>query len=262
MTLFMHEWKRNGKSLLIWSLCVGLLCMGCLFLYESVADPMAEMAGAFSEMGAFSMALGMDKVSLSTLEGFYAIEIAIMMSLGGAMFAAMTGAAIVAKEEEGHTSEFLNTLPIGRTRILLEKYFTMVTLIFAFQLICIGLIFIGFAGMGSYPDRKCFLLYHGACFLMQLEIGSIAFLMSAVLKKKPVGAALGLSVFLYMVDLMCRVVSALENAKYITPYYFSNATDIFSEGEINPVMAGISLGVTVITLILSVVIYKKRDLAA
>lgn len=262
MTLFIHECKRNRKNLFIWSVCVGALCFGCLLLYDSLESSIADMSHMFSQMGAFSAALGMNKVSLATLEGFYAVEIAIMLSLGGAMFAAMTGSSLVAKEEEGHTSEFLNTLPIGRGRIIVEKYAAMTGLILAFQIICIVFVLLGFACMGSGLTIENFCRYHAACFLMQMEIGSISFLISATVTKKPTGAALGMTVFLYLIDLMCRVVPALENAKYITPYYFSNAADIFSEGAVRPVMVGISVGITLGSFLLSLVIYHRRDLTA
>lgn len=262
MTLWKHECRMNGKSLAIWSLCVGFICFGCLLMYGSIQDSMADMADMFAGMGAFSTALGMDKVSIATIEGYYAIEIAIMLSLGGAMFAAMTGACMVAKEEEGHTSEFLNTLPLGRTRIILEKYTAMLVLVFAFQVICILLVLAGFLCMGGKPDTGNFIRYHAACFLMQVEIGSISFLLSVWMKKRPIGAALGLTVLLYVVDLMCRVVPALKNAKYITPFYFSNASDIFSQGSVSLPMAAVSLGIVFLTFILSLVIYNKRDLVA
>ncbi|MBQ9135401.1 MAG: ABC transporter permease subunit [Lachnospiraceae bacterium] len=260
MVLFWHECRQNRKNLFIWALCVGALCFGCLLLYGSLEESMEDMAGMFSELGAFSMALGMDKINIGTLEGFYAIEIALILSLGGALFAALTGSAICAKEEEGHTAEFIHTLPVSRSSILVQKYGAMVGLMVVFEIINILLILAGFTCMGSMPDMEKFVLYHGACFLMHLEIGSICFLLSAVMKKKPTGAALGLSVFLYLADLLCRVLPDLENAKYITPYYYANAADIFAEGSINPVMLGTGVVVSVLSFLLALLIYNKRDI--
>ena len=40
MTLLKQEWKMNIKSLLIWTLCVGLCCSGCILLFDSVAESM------------------------------------------------------------------------------------------------------------------------------------------------------------------------------------------------------------------------------
>lgn len=262
MTLWLHECKSNRKNLLIWSLSVGVLCFGCLLMYNSLETSMSEMSEMFSQMGSFSAALGMNKVSIGTLEGYYAIEIAIILSLGGAMYAAMTGAAMVAKEEEGHTSEFLNTMPIGRISVILEKYGAMTALILLFQVIVIGFVVLGFVCMGSRPSPEPFCRFHAASFLMQLEIGSISFLFSAAMKKKPIGAALGLTIFLYLTDLMCRVVPALEKAKYITPFYFSNGADIFAEGAWDVKLLGISLIITVLCGGGAVLWYRHRDLAA
>ena len=78
MTVLKHEMKINAKSLLIWTLCVGLSCFGCILLYTSMEDSIKGMADSFSDMGVMSQALGMDKMSLATLSGYYATEIAII----------------------------------------------------------------------------------------------------------------------------------------------------------------------------------------
>ena len=51
---------------------------------------------------------------------------------------------------------------------------------------------------------------------------------------------MGLSVLLYAADVMCRVVPDLEALKYITPFYFSNAADIFVNGRVErgPALTG------------------------
>lgn len=262
MTLLRHEMKMNRKALLIWALSVGVLCAGCILLFKSLEESMRGMADAYSEMGAFSAALGMDKLSVSTLEGFYGTEIALMFAVGGAMFAAMTGAAMLSKEEEGHTCEFLLTLPLGRGVVVLGKYAAMALLVFAFNVLTVLLILAGFAGIGDMPEMKTFALYHGAQLLMQLEIGSLCFLVSAISKRRQMGLSLGLAMLLYMADLLCRVIPDLENLKYITPYYFSNGADIFANGNVEGAMAAISLIVTLTAVVGAFIVYKKRDLAA
>lgn len=262
MTLLKHEIKMNLKSLLIWALSMGVLCAGCLLLFDSLEESMQGMADAYSNMGAFSVALGMDKLSVSTLEGFYATEIALMFAVGGAMFAAMTGAAMLSKEEEGHTGEFLFALPMGRRTAVLGKYAAVVFLVFLFNVMTVLLVLAGFAGMGEMLDTKTFLLYHGAQFLMQLEIGSVCFFISAVSKRRQLGASLGLAMVLYMADLMCRIIPDLENLKYVTPYYFSNGADIFSGRQLEGRMVVISLCVTFLSVIAAMLVYEKRDLSA
>lgn len=267
MTLLQHEWKLNIKSLLIWSICVGFSCFGCICLFGGLEETMDQMADAYAQMGAFSTALGLDKISVSTMEGFYATEVALVYAIGGAMFGAMMGASMIAKEEEGHTSEFLNTLPLGRGYIVFWKYISMLTLIFLFNLICVLWEAAGFFSAGAlFPLKDFFLgklvLFHEAQMLMHVEVGSVCFLISALCRKKQVGAALGLAMLLYGADLMCRIVPDIENLKYVTPYYFSNAADIFISGKIEGGMAGICMFVIVLAAAGAAAIYQKRDLAA
>lgn len=262
MTILKHELKMSFKTLLVWMFCVGFTCLGCILLFESLKESMEGMAQAYADMGAFSTALGLDKMSVSTMEGFFATEVALIYAIGGAMFAAMAGVVILSKEEEGHTSEFLYTLPLGRGYIVFWKYLSMIGQVLLFNMGCICLCFIGFAGAGEMPGGKELALFYGTQFLMHLEIGSICFLISAFCKRKQVGAALGFAVLLYVMDLMCRIVPDIENLKYITPYYFSNAADIFTKNSVDGVMPGIAVGVTVLAAGGAMVIYQKRDLAA
>lgn len=262
MTLLKHEMKMNLKALLIWSCCIGFSCFGCLLLFGSLKDTMDQMADVYAQMGSFSAALGLDRLSISTMEGFYATEIALIFAIGGAMFAAMTGAVMLSKEEEGHTSEFLYTLPWRRTQIVWWKYASMAALIVLFQIICILWELPGFAIAGEVPPTEEYLLYHGAQLLMQIEVGSICFLISSVCKKKQIGAGLGLAVLFYLMDMMCRIVPDIEKLKYVTPYYYSNAADIFTTGTVSKSMVGIGILVAVVTAVSAAEIYKRRDLAA
>lgn len=260
MHLFCQECKMNLKMLLIWAFCVGGLSLGCLCLYDSVEESMGEMSEAFADMGVFSEALGMDKIGIGTLEGYYAVEISILISLGGAMFAAMLGAGIVAKEEEGHTCEFLNALPLSRGRIIGEKYAAMVVLLAVFHGICVAFSLVGFAWMESMPDMGHFAGYHGAVFLMCLEIGTICFLLSALQSRKPLGLSIGIAVLLYLLDLFCRVVPALEKLKVLNPFSYSNGADIFSGIKPSTGTWAVGTAATVLALGLAVRTYWRRDL--
>ncbi len=261
MVILKHELKMNIKQLFIWMICVGASCLGCILLFNGLKESMEEMALAYAQMGTFSTALGLDKMNVSTMEGFYATEVAIIFAIGGAMFAAMAGVMVLSKEEEGHTAEFLYTLPLGRFIIVFWKYLSVAVQIFLFNFGCICLCLAGFAIAGEMPPGRELLLFHGAQFLMHLEVGSVCFLISACCKRKQTGAALGFAVLLYVVDLMCRIVPDIENLKYVTPYYFSNAADIFVKESVDGTMLWIAVCVMVLTTGLAAVIYQKRDLS-
>lgn len=262
MILYRHEMKMNWKSLLIWTLCVGGMCFGCILLYGSLQDSIKGMADAYSNMGAMSTALGMDKMSLATLTGYYATEIAMMHGLGGAMFAAILGSGILSKEEAGHTSEFLNVLPIGRVSVAVQKYLALITNILLLNLVCIGLYLLGFVIMGEEIGGKEMMLYHLAALIMQIEIGTVCFLISAFTRRNMIGAGLGISILLFAVDMMCRIIPAIEDMKYITPFYYANAADIFTDGKINITMLFIAAFVILVSFGAACVRYKTKDLAS
>lgn len=262
MTLLKQEWKMNFKSLLIWTLCVGFCCSGCILLFESVAESMQEMGQMFAQMGNFSAAFGMDKVSIATLAGFYATEISIIFLVGGAMFAAMTGAVLLSKEEEGHTMEFLHTMPVSRTYIYLWKYVALLLLILVFNLVCIGLDIIGFLVIGEEIAMTEYVEYHVLALVMQIEVGSICYLISAVCRRKQIGLALGLAVLFYLMDIMCNIVPDLEFLKFFTPFYYANAAQIYSGGDSRMGLMVLGLAVTAVVIIAGGLVYKKRDMAA
>lgn len=262
MVLWKHEWRQNYKTFIIFCLTVGICCSGCILLFDSVAEQMGQMAESFAGMGSFSAAFGMDKISMATLEGFYAVEINLIFSLGGAMFAAMTGAALLSKEEEGHTAEFLHTLPIGRRNIVISKYTALVAMILALNIV--GMLFeiVGICFVGEEFMWTEYLWYHALSGLMQLEIGSVCFLVSACSKKKQIGMSLGLAILLYLADVMCRVVPDLEKVKYVTPFYYCNAADIFSGSEPDMVCVGAGIAVVAVSVVSAVMFYLKRDITS
>lgn len=260
MILYKHEMKINLRSLIIWTLCIGMLCFGCILLYSSLEDSIQELADSYSNMGAMSAALGMDKMSLATMRGYYATEIAMMHGLGGAMFAAILGTGLLSKEESAHTTEFLNVLPIGRESIVFWKYLSLASNILLLNLICTGLYVFGFAIMGEEVGVKEMVLYHFASCLMQLEVGSLCFMVSAFVKKNIIGAGLGIAILLFAADMMCRIVPAIEKLKYITPFYYSNAADIFSEGKVDSAMLAIGVVIIFVSYAAAWGVYRSKDL--
>ncbi|NBJ93985.1 ABC transporter permease subunit [Parablautia muri] len=259
MTLFIQELKMGRKQLLAWTICIGICCFGCILLFQGLEETMEEMGDVYAQMGAFATALNLDRMDAGTMEGFFATEISMIFAVGGAMFAAMMGICMLTKEEEGHTVEFLNTLPFGRNYIVVWKYIAMTALIALLNGICLCWELLGFICAGEMMPLRELLLFHGAQFLMHLEVGSICFLASVFCRKKQMGASLGFAILLYGMDLMCRIVPDLKNLKYVTPYYFSNAAEIFINGSIEGKMVGISVVVIVFCGCAAAVLYKRKD---
>lgn len=89
MIILLHELRQNRKTHLIWTLVLGFICYGFIGLYQSVENQLTGVADLYANMGDVTKALGMDKISIATLEGYYATEIGLMFGLGAGMFASM-----------------------------------------------------------------------------------------------------------------------------------------------------------------------------
>lgn len=261
-TIYKHEMKILYKTLLIWTLTVGGMCFVCILLFNSMKEEMEGMAESFSQMGAFADAFGMSQLSIATLEGFYSTEVGTIHSLGAAMFAAIISMIMLSKEEDGHTSEFLFTLPVSRGKVITSKLIAVITNVIIFNVISVGAYTLGIVILGEDIDFDRFFLYHGMQLLMHLEIAGICFGLSAFMKKNKLGLGLGIVMIFYAYDLMSRVIPDLSDYKILSPFSYSNAADIFSTGQVE--VPALVLGIVVMTVcvIAAYIRYGKRDLAA
>lgn len=257
-----HELRQSRKSLLIWAISVGLGSALCILLYESVADSMKDISSLYQDMGDLSKALGMDKVSLATLGGYYAAEIALIYSLGATMFSALLGINLLAKEEDGHTAEFLLTLPLGRQKVVTHKYISLLINCLLFNVIAISFECLALMKVAMPFDKTAFASYHLLVLLLQVEMGSLAFAFSALVKKKIAGLAMGLVLFTDFMDIICRIVEDVDFLKYLTPFYYANATDRFAKGDMNWLMIAIAFATSISSVFIARIIYAKRDINA
>ena len=221
MTIFMHEMKQNAKPLAVWCAIVGGMIFLCMILFPEMLGQMDSVNDLFSEMGDFTAAFGMDRISFAEPMGFYGIECGNVLGIGGALFAAYLGVRLLSKEEGGHTAEFLLTHPVSRARVVAEKLAALLVQLVLFNAVCICLSLLSFTGIGEEPAAREFALFHLAQFCLQLEIGCICFGASALARRGNVGAGLGLAALLYFLNLIGNISEAAEFLHYITPFHYA-----------------------------------------
>lgn len=258
--IYGHEMRQYWKTLLLWAVCVGGMGMACILLYSSMQEEMAGMAENFAAMGNFAAAFGMDRLSIATLKGFYATEVGTIHELGGAMFAAVISMTMLSKEEDGHTGEFLFSLPIARGKVVLVKWCVVCTNLLLFHLLCIMFYGMGFALLGEGIPGKELLAYHAMQLLLGLEIAGICFAVSAFFRQNRLGVGLGLVLLFYAYDLVSRVAPEMEKQSFISPFSYANASKILSTGEIGAGGALLGTGVLILALGTACVKYTGKDL--
>ncbi len=260
MILVKHELKINFKQLFIWSGVVGLVVFGLMIIYPEWSAGMEDMAMMFEKMGSFTKAFGLDKIDMATATGYYSVESGTMIAIGGAMFSALLGTGMLAKEEANHTAEFLLTTPNSRRHIISQKLLSLTLLIIIFNAFILLAALLGFASIGESISSTIF-LYHLALLIMQLEIGYLCFGISAFLKRFSFGLGIAISLLLYFINVLSNMSEDLNAFNYITPFYYSDGARIFSSNTIELEYVGIGLAVSLLSIFFAYTKYIKKDIA-
>ena len=183
MTILKAELRRGAKALILWTVVIGFLLGICILIYPEMESQMNEISGMFSEMGSFSAAFGMDRVNFGEFMGFFAVECGNVLGLGGALFGALLGIGALAGEEKEGTAEFLLTHPVSRRSVLLQKLGAVLLQILILNGAVLGISLVSALLVGEAPEGKTFVLLFLAYLILQMEIASICFGISAFLSR-------------------------------------------------------------------------------
>ena len=260
MTLMLFELKRNRLSLAVWTAAIALLLLVCLAIFPDMKGQVNELNAAFSSMGSFTEAFGMDQLNFGELMGFYGLECGNILGIGGAFFAAYIGVNALAGEEKNRTAEYLLTHPVSRSSVVFEKLACVLCQILILNAVSMLTSLIAVRAIGESLQMKEFLLLHAAYLLLQAEIAAVCFAVSAALRRSGIGAGLGLAAVLYFLNLIANITEDAEWLKYITPFGYAEAADIITNAEIAPVPAAIGCLVTAAGIAAAFIIYDQKDI--
>ena len=260
MTIVFHEIRQNWQTCLLWTASIALLLTMCIFLYPEMEGEVAGLNLMFSSMGSFTKAFGMDQLDIGSFAGFYAVECGTILGLGGAFFACLTGASMLAKEECGRTAEFLLSHPVSRRKIVIKKFMALMMQIIVMN----GVLFLtaaaDIAGIGEAIPWTDLLLIHVSSLLMQIELGAICFAVSAFLSGNSAGLAMGMALTAYFLNLAANISDKAAFLKNITPFGYSDAADVVSEGQLNTPLLLLGLILSAACLLLACFRYAKKDI--
>ncbi len=261
MTIFKHEMKRNLLSLIIWSGAIAFLLATSVLIYPEMSKQMGDFNDLFANMGNFSAAFGMDQLNFGEFGGYFGVECGNTLGLGGAFFAAIIGISALAKEEKERTADFLLAHPISRVRVIAEKYLAVLVQIFVLNLAICAVVSLAVLIIGENPDMKPILLLLFAYLILQFEIATISFAISAFLKGNGLGIGLGIAFVFYFANILSNLTEEAKFLKYITPYGYSDGAYIITNSAIEWKYMAVGIGVTVVCAVLAFFKYSKKDIA-
>jgi ABC-2 type transport system permease protein len=263
--IFKREISRNLKSLIIWSIVIGGLVLLMLSIYPQFNmnnESMNELLNAYPE--SLKKAFGMDKLDMSSILGFYGIEIYMMTTLFGSIFASMLASNIISKEENEKTVEFLLSKPVTRTQIITEKFLAMSANILIFNGIIAIISILGFQfAKNEQLSMKTFSLLVIATILLHFTFATISFFLSTIIKKSRniLATSLGLVFLCYFLGVISGISDKFKNLKYLSPFKYVDAGDILVNNAIEPLYIIIMVSVMVISIALTYAVYRKKDIS-
>lgn len=260
MTVFLHELRQNRVALIIWSCAISFMLGVCVIIYPEMSTQMGDISAMFADMGAFSDAFGMDQLNFGEFMGYFGIECGNVLGLGGALFAAIVGASALAKEERGHTAEFLLTHPISRRRIISEKLLASLTQVCILNAITIAVCCVCILIVNVEADAATLALLFLAYLILQLEIVAVTFGFSAFLSGGELGVGLGLVFAAYFVNIIANLTEELEFLKFITPFGYTDGAYIIPEKAINIKYLAVGIALSILGIAAAYWKYTKKDI--
>lgn len=262
MNILIREVKASFKSLLIWSVIISLLIIIAVAKFSAFAGDPQMLAVLDSMPPAVLDALNMRAFNLTTLTGFFGVMF-IYFGLLGAIAAAMWGSDTISKEERDKTVEFSLVLPVSRNRVVTAKALAALLNCLAFVLITWG---VSLVAVRSYQPDPSFhdllALEMQAMFVIELIFLAIGLLLGCAMKhfKRSASTAVGLILATYLISILSVMQEKLDFLKYVTPFRYFDAGELFRSGRMNGTYLLLSAGIIVVCVAGAYWTYDRRDL--
>ena len=262
--MFKREMKINFKSFIIWtSILIGLFLVVFL-VYPSIVNSdsmkmMDEMMKMFPEE--MLKAFNMDISTIDSAFGWLKTEGFVFVLLITGIYSGILGSNILLKEESDKTIEYLNSVPVTRKNIVINKIlcgFLYIILMIAI----IGIFnFIGLSLSGEF-DRKSYILLSITPIFSSIVIFAVCLFLSTFTHKtkKTLGISLGIVFASYFLNIISEMGESTELLKYISIFTLADIRNVIINEFINPLMIVLTIGITVIFIILTTIRYEKKEL--
>lgn len=262
--MFKREMKVNLKSFIIWTTVLLLIFLVVYLMYPSIVASdnikmMEEMMQIFPEE--MLKAFNMDISTMDSAYGWLKSEGFVMILLIIGCYAGILGSNILLKEESDKTIEYLNSLPVKRTDIVISK--TIVGLIYIILMVLITGIFnyICLTLSGDFDQKQYLLLSITPLFPAVVVYFLTLFISTFTHKtKKMLGLSLGIVLVSYILQVLSTIAEETEFLKYTSVFTLADIRNVIVDVTINPVIVLITLGLSLVFFVATIIHYNKKEL--
>ena len=263
--LFYMEMRRNARSLILWSAVIGVLIFFTMSFFSSVLHYQQQIAAMVALVPAMAIKMrGFSNISdIFSILGFYTANNLIYMMLLGSIFSIVLSSNILLKEEYGKTAEYLMSRPITRREIFTTKLALAFLNIFLLNILAtlIGFIAIMVYKKGTF-NLQPFLVISLYTLLLNLLFGAMGLFISVTMKRaKPVTTfCVGLVLVLYFLYTISRMSGVDGTFGYLSPFKWVNSNVLSPSYGVEFGRIAAFLGMTALLLLVSGLIYRRKDI--
>lgn len=259
-----REFKINLKSFVIWtSILVGMFLVVFLIYPFIVTDEtvknLDEVLKVFPKE--LLKSFNMDITSINTAYGWLKSEGFMFILLIVGFYASLSGANILLKEENDKTIEYLESLPIKRSKIITDKLISSLIYIISL-IIIIGLFnYVALLLSGDF-NQKEYILLSFTPLLIALPLYAINLFISTFMHKtkKTIGISLGFVFIFYLLNVLSELSESVSILKYFSIYTLADIRHVILNNSINPINIIISVIITVLFISGTYIRYNKKEL--
>ena len=262
--MFKRELKINLKSFIIWtSILIGLFLVVFLIYPSIINSANMEMIDEMMKIFPEEMlkAFNMDLSTIDSAFGWLKTEGFVFVLLITGIYSGILGSNILLKEESDKTIEYLNSVPVTRKNIVLNKILCGLFYIIL-MIVIIGIFnFIGLSLSGEF-DRKSYILLSITPLFSSIVIFAICLFLSTFTHKtkKTIGISLGIVFVSYFINVISEIGESTEFLKYISIFTLADIRNVILNVSINPILVVLAMCITVIFMILTMIRYEKKEL--
>ena len=262
--MFKRELKINLKSFIIWtSILIGLFLVVFLIYPSIINSANMEMIDEMMKIFPEEMlkAFNMDISTIDSAFGWLKTEGFVFVLLITGVYSGILGSNILLKEESDKTIEYLNSVPVTRKNIVLNKILCGLFYIIL-MIVIIGIFnFIGLSLSGEF-DRKSYILLSITPLFSSIVIFAICLFLSTFTHKtkKTLGISLGIVFVSYFLNIISEIGESTEFLKYISIFTLADIRNVILNVSINPILVVLAICITVIFMILTMIRYEKKEL--
>lgn len=263
--VFLETLLEAKRALVWWSL--GLIGMAALMIavYPTVRDnpDLNEMVKDYPEALKAFIAFGGD-VDYVSGAGYLGSELfAFMVPLLLLIAAIGAGARAIAGEEERGTLDLLLANPLSRRRLVLDKLAAVAVEVVLLSVVLVAALAVGVALVGMNVSTAHLAAATTSAALLAFAFGAIALFVGAFSGHRGVaiGVAAAGAVAAYLVNSLAAIVTFLEPARMVSPFYHYVASDPLRQGLALDHVAFL-VTVALAAAGLAIVALERRDLAS